>query len=177
MIINLHDQQVMINFNIEVHDMRYLKHFYNHIQILCWQSLWRNHGILIPKANIFIERDGERVRYVLDYLQDETVNLPPFLSRDSLLMDLKFYGIDNVKEESISVPKRWVHLTLVNAPFLAHDVFKSWEKDKIILEECITKFKAFKAFTGQDVFYLGLTLKIYPVNASNHLSSKNMFTL
>lgn len=48
---------------------------------------------------IYIERDGERFRYCLDYLRDQKCNLPLTISRDALLDDLRYYGIQ-VKDKN-----------------------------------------------------------------------------
>ena len=47
---------------------------------------------------IFIDRNGERFQYVLDYMRDNgTVNLPPTISQDAVINDLEFFGFENVK--------------------------------------------------------------------------------
>uniref|UniRef100_A0A7S1FYD7 Potassium channel tetramerisation-type BTB domain-containing protein n=1 Tax=Corethron hystrix TaxID=216773 RepID=A0A7S1FYD7_9STRA len=51
---------------------------------------------------LFIERDGERFRYVLDYLRDGKAILPIDVSKEALLIDMEFYGI-NVRENDITV--------------------------------------------------------------------------
>ena len=43
---------------------------------------------------IFIERDGERFKYCLDYLRDGKVLLPITTRKDALLEDLKFYNVE-----------------------------------------------------------------------------------
>ena len=43
---------------------------------------------------IFIERDGGRFKYVLDFMRDGTVTLPPSIPRQQLLKDMEYYGID-----------------------------------------------------------------------------------
>jgi len=51
---------------------------------------------------LFIERDGERFRYVLDYLRDGKAMLSIDVSKEALLVDMEFYGI-SASEESITV--------------------------------------------------------------------------
>jgi hypothetical protein len=46
------------------------------------------------ESEIFIERDGERFRYVLDYMRDGSVQIPLSIPRGQLVMDLEYYGID-----------------------------------------------------------------------------------
>lgn len=46
-----------------------------------------------PEAEVFIDRDGERFSYVLDYLRHGEVVLPNNVSSAELFKDLDFYGI------------------------------------------------------------------------------------
>jgi hypothetical protein len=46
-----------------------------------------------PNAEIFVDRNGTRFQYVLDYLRDGQVDLPVFVSKASLLLDLDFFGV------------------------------------------------------------------------------------
>ncbi len=55
-----------------------------------------------PEAEVFIEGDGSRFRYVLDYLRHSKVTLPITESKEALLTDLGFYGI-HVNEKDIDV--------------------------------------------------------------------------
>lgn len=50
---------------------------------------------------MFIERDGERFRYCLDYMRDNKVFLPPTVAKGALLLDLEYYGFENVDTTSI----------------------------------------------------------------------------
>ena len=43
---------------------------------------------------IFIERNGGRFQYVLDFMRDGTVTLPPSIPRQQLIKDMEYYGID-----------------------------------------------------------------------------------
>jgi hypothetical protein len=54
------------------------------------------------ESEIFIERDGERFRYVLDYMRDGSVQIPLSIPRGQLVMDLEYYGIDYA-DESITL--------------------------------------------------------------------------
>ena len=52
---------------------------------------------------LFIDRDGERFRYVLDYMRDgPTISLPVTVSKDGFLMDLDFFGFENVNPTLVS---------------------------------------------------------------------------
>ena len=70
----------------------------------CCSLLKRYHDIMLntisssqwqknPDSEIFIERDGSRFKFCLDYLRDAKCNLPSTLSRDAVIEDLFYYGI------------------------------------------------------------------------------------
>ena len=46
-----------------------------------------------PESEIFIERDGRRFRFVLDYLQDGKVGLPITETNDAFVSELEYYNI------------------------------------------------------------------------------------
>mmetsp|Transcript_559 Transcript_559/g.742 ORF Transcript_559/g.742 Transcript_559/m.742 type:complete len:217 (-) Transcript_559:54-704(-) len=46
-----------------------------------------------PESEIFIERDGTRFRFVLDYLRDGKVTLPVTESKEAFIAELEYYGI------------------------------------------------------------------------------------
>ena len=46
------------------------------------------------EAEIFIERDGTRFKYFLDYLRDGKISLPLSVSKDAMLADMNYYGVD-----------------------------------------------------------------------------------
>lgn len=76
-------------------------------------------------GSIFIERNGERFQYILDYMRDHVVHLPCSVSKDALLNDFIFYGF-HIKETSIKI-------TFVNPTDVA-DQMRCWKKrrfDKI----------------------------------------------
>lgn len=52
-----------------------------------------------PEAEIFIERNGNRFQYVLDYMRDGKVVLPVTESKESLLADLEYYGVEADESE------------------------------------------------------------------------------
>ena len=45
-------------------------------------------------AEIFIERNGQRFQYVLDFMRDSTVALPLAIPRAQFVLDLEYYNID-----------------------------------------------------------------------------------
>ncbi|GFH50199.1 K_tetra-domain-containing protein [Chaetoceros tenuissimus] len=62
------------------------------------------------QEQIFIERDGQRFRYVLDYMRDGKVNLPRGERVESLCTELEYFGIEyDLKlissNDSLNVPE------------------------------------------------------------------------
>jgi hypothetical protein len=53
-------------------------------------------------APIFIDRDGERFSYVIDFMRYGQVILPYNIPRQLFFLDLDFFGISGASEESIS---------------------------------------------------------------------------
>ena len=53
-------------------------------------------------AEIFIERDGSRFKYVLDYLRDGNVLLPVSFAREKLLEELKYFCIEVSQPSAVS---------------------------------------------------------------------------
>lgn len=54
-----------------------------------------------PESEIFIERDGERFKFCLDYLRDGRAMLPIVISKEAVIQDLMYYGVDIVDENAI----------------------------------------------------------------------------
>jgi hypothetical protein len=54
-----------------------------------------------PAATIFINGDGERFRYVLDYLRKGSISLPLTVPKQAILTDLEYYGFENVNPNEI----------------------------------------------------------------------------
>jgi hypothetical protein len=54
-----------------------------------------------PTATIFINGDGERFRYVLDYLRTGCVFLPLTVPKPAILKDMEYYGFENVNPKDI----------------------------------------------------------------------------
>jgi len=52
-------------------------------------------------AEIFIENNGERFQFCLDYLRSGRVSIPYTVSKEDLLNDLDFYGIENIDKAAI----------------------------------------------------------------------------
>ena len=51
-------------------------------------------------TEIFIERDGVRFKYCLDYLRDGKILLPITINKEAVLKDLEYYNVE-VKSESV----------------------------------------------------------------------------
>lgn len=59
-----------------------------------------------PEESLFVERDGERFRYVLDYMRDGQVSVPGGqggVTRTSLLNELTYFGFADVDPGTITV--------------------------------------------------------------------------
>ena len=50
---------------------------------------------------LFIERDGERFRYVLDHFRDQMIILPLTIPKAAILEELKYYGIEDAGDDAI----------------------------------------------------------------------------
>jgi len=55
----------------------------------------------VSMSEIFIERDGDLFRHVLSYLRDGRVVLPLTASREGLMLEFQYYGLDGVEKENI----------------------------------------------------------------------------
>lgn len=56
-------------------------------------SIWTDEGKNAVKP-IFIERDGDRFRWILDYMRDRSVTLPNSMSKEALILDFQYFGFD-----------------------------------------------------------------------------------
>ena len=54
-----------------------------------------------PDSTIFIDADGERFRYCLDYMRHGRAFLPWTVSKDAVLQDLSYFGIEHVNPNDI----------------------------------------------------------------------------
>ena len=57
-----------------------------------------------PSKEVFIERDGSRFKYVLDYLRDGKAFVPISTCKEALLNDLQYFGI-SYEEHNITLGK------------------------------------------------------------------------
>ena len=54
-----------------------------------------------PNSTIFIDRDGERFKYVVDYLRYGKVSLPLTVPREMFFLDMGFYGFTSVDNDAV----------------------------------------------------------------------------
>ena len=52
---------------------------------------------------IFMDRNGERFAFILDYMRDNKIVLPLTITKEALIDDLNYYGFDNIESIPISV--------------------------------------------------------------------------
>jgi hypothetical protein len=90
-----------------------------------------------PEAEIYIERDGDRFRLVLDYLRDNRVFLPVGSSKDALLMDLQYYGLENIKADDI-IDEASTTFLFARCTMLVQELLDSWES-KVIEHQRIVR--------------------------------------
>ena len=57
-----------------------------------------------PSGEIFVDRDGSRFSFVLDYMRDQKVYLPPLITRESFMNELRYFGFHDVPDEAIASP-------------------------------------------------------------------------
>jgi hypothetical protein len=122
-----------------------------------------------PNAEIFIDRDGARFRYVLDYLRDGTVHLPVFVSKASLLLDLHFFGVP-VNENAIVAHIDYSFFS--TSKTVVKDIIQSWENEIKSLEDRIkplqkeiaiikNSIEVMSAFIKKDAAEYTLNLRVY----------------
>jgi BTB/POZ domain len=78
-----------------------------------------------PESEIFVERNGDRFQYVLDYLRDGRAFLPMGVPKDAFLGDLEYYCLEGVDESKIE-------RKLTCAAQVLHDLrseIGSWDAD------------------------------------------------
>ena len=100
---------------------------------------WRQN----PDAEVFIERDGSRFKYFLVYLRDGKVSLPVNVSRESVLDDLKYYGIDggsHVNYDDIAASN--VNSLFLHRMKLSEEVLSTFYGNMFELQEELQKAEA-----------------------------------
>lgn len=69
-------------------------------------ELWEQERKTSKVKSIFIDRDGDRFVYVLDYMRNGSVTLPITVSKDSFLSDLNYYNIGDPQENAVQVKEQ-----------------------------------------------------------------------
>jgi hypothetical protein len=62
---------------------------------------WRKDNENNEEEAIFINRNGDRFQYILDYMRDEEVHLPINVSKDAIVKDLDYFGFEDVNMNKI----------------------------------------------------------------------------
>ena len=96
-----------------------------------------------PESEIFVERDGDRFAYVLDYLRDGRAFLPLVVSKEAFLTDLAYYGLEDVDESKIERKLADVAATRLHVDQLAKSEIVVWKHDAIPVELAILCAKAY----------------------------------
>jgi len=107
-----------------------------------------------PDTEIFIDRNGSRFQYVLDYLRDDKVYLPISVTIESLMLDFKYYGIENIKENAITkkMDSSYFGMTAI----AAKEVISKWKREENILKDYTTIMNEF-CKNNVNMFSLELT--------------------
>jgi hypothetical protein len=97
-----------------------------------------------PTAEIFIDRDGDRFRYILDYMRDGNVVLPCTVSKEAVLADLEYYGIefddslvDNTSTDKASCAKHFIN-TLADIQGVVYDNELQFRSSKFVMDMITT---------------------------------------
>jgi hypothetical protein len=92
-----------------------------------------------PSSEIFIDRDGNLFRFVLNYLRDGQVCLPMTVSKNSIINELIYFGID-VTDSSIQLCQQ----ASVQGAMAINKLIESLEKDEMCIrftKLCINAYK------------------------------------
>jgi hypothetical protein len=79
-----------------------LQHFPNTMLARAASETWSK-KTNVKNDPIFIDRNGERFAYVLDYMRDNKIVLPLSVTKEAMMDDLSYYGFDNIESIPISV--------------------------------------------------------------------------
>eukprot|EP00978_Attheya_sp_CCMP212_P030609 scaffold113119_cov55-Attheya_sp.AAC.3 len=85
------------------------------------------------EVEIFIERNGHRFQYVLDYMRDGKVVLPLTESKESVVMELGYYGVE-VDESEVSDTLAKQTICLKSHGDAAHDLYLNSACSKYALD-------------------------------------------
>jgi hypothetical protein len=87
-----------------------------------------------PEATLFIDRDSDRFRFCLDYMRDGEVWLPLNAPKEGILLDLDYFGFENVDP-------RKIHGGSSNLA-AAWQLSKCKEEHEMVLSTCTKNVKA-----------------------------------
>lgn len=69
-----------------------------------WNGVDDDDRIDTTNDPLFVDRDGERFRYILDYMRDgPNISLPVTVSKDNFLIDLEYFGFENINPDSFGL--------------------------------------------------------------------------
>lgn len=145
-----------------------------------------------PEEPLFVERDGGRFRYVLDYMRDGRVSLPGGqggVTKTSLLDELTYYGFTGVKPDAISAefqpleaPKYIARLTKEHKEELEHLIRQRDQKNReitasIVAHACCVRYMTTGSHrlnfvtaprdSGGSDYYSSRTRRLLPRNHKN----------
>ena len=106
-----------------------------------------------PEKEIFIDRNGVRFQYVLDYMRDGIVHIPVAVSKLSVLNDLSYFGFENVPTSAIDSSCAGYEAAAHVA--MHHKNYKE-RKEELIAQFFFEflAFQCFKEFSGTGKRYL-----------------------
>ena len=87
-----------------------------------------------PEAEVFIDRDGICFRFVLNYMRDGKVVLPVTESKESVLAELQYYGIES-NETDVSDTNARLSISLESFTEYLHELV-NLEKQQSIEQMC-----------------------------------------
>ena len=98
-----------------------------------------------PSKEIFVDRNGPRFQYVLDYMRDQKAHLAMGFSRASIFKELEYFGFENVPIDALDVSG--ANLTAAEHLIMAKEAFKETIKKKdhekcaaIFANKCFMKY-------------------------------------
>lgn len=83
-------------------------------------------------GEVFVDRNGSRFQYVLDYMRDGKVHLPVDVSKRSILEELEHFGFQGIDEDTI-------HGTMPTGQAVEHIVHVRKENTETICAKCTTR--------------------------------------
>jgi hypothetical protein len=129
----------MIKFNVGGHRYEVSRSLLNSYPDTMLAKSATEHWHKDPSTEIFIERDGERFRYVLDYLRDRRVSLPSNVSKTAIMTDLEYYGFECFQDQIVVSSSNFGQSAL-----RSQDVQKEWDRDIKLKKDCTTILAAFR---------------------------------